>query len=320
MRDSRAKEGENVKMASKVAVFGSFVVDLMARAPHLPIPAETVRGSMFRMGAGGKGFNQCVAAHKAGADVTMIAKMGKDSFADVALNAMNELNMNQDHLFYTDEAETGIALILVDEGTGQNEIIIVPGANNLHTPREMDSIREVLKDCEYVLLQFEVNQDANEMVAAAAAEYGCKVIVNTAPYAPVSEDFLRMAYMVTPNEVEAEELTGIPVTDGASAAKAAAWFREKGVQRVVITMGSQGVFISDGEKEAMVPAFHVKAIDTTGAGDAFNGGLLAALAEGKDLWDAARFAQALAALSVQKIGTTPAMPTREEIEAFLETH
>ena len=307
-------------MGSKVAVFGSFVVDLMARAPHLPIPAETVRGSMFRMGAGGKGFNQCVAAHKAGADVTMIAKMGKDSFADVAMNVMNELHMNKDHLFYTDEAETGIALILVDEGTSQNEIIIVPGANNTHTPEEVESIREVLKESEYVLLQFEVNQEANEMVAKAAAEYGCKVIVNTAPYNPFSDEFLKMAYMVTPNEVEAEELTGVPVTDEASAAKAAAWFHEKGVEVVVITMGSQGVFISDGKKDALVPAFHVQAVDTTGAGDAFNGGLLAALAEGKELWDAARFAQGLAALSVQKIGTTPAMPTREEIEKFLAEH
>ena len=304
-------------MGSKVAVFGSFVVDLMARAPHLPIPAETVRGSMFRMGAGGKGFNQCVAAHKAGADVTMIAKMGKDSFADVALNTMDELHMTKEHLFFTEEAETGIALILVDEGTGQNEIIIVPGANNTHTEDEMDSIRRVLSESEYVLLQFEVNQDANEMVARAAKEYGCKVIVNTAPYAPVSDEFLGMAYMVTPNEVEAEELTGVPVTDQESAAKAAAWFHEKGVQVVVITMGSQGVFISDGEKAALVPAFHVQAVDTTGAGDAFNGGLLAALSEGKELWDAARFAQGLAALSVQKIGTTPAMPLREEIDAFL---
>ncbi len=304
-------------MGSKVAVFGSFVVDLMARAPHLPIPAETVRGSMFRMGAGGKGFNQCVAAHKAGADVTMIAKMGKDSFADVALNTMEELQMKKDHLFFTDEAETGIALILVDEGSGQNEIIIVPGANNTHTPDELDRIRQVLTESDYVLLQFEVNQDANEMVAKAAAECGCKVIVNTAPYAPVSDEFLKMAYMVTPNEVEAEELTGIPVTDQESAAKAAAWFHGKGVQVVVITMGSQGVFISDGEKKALVPAFRVQAIDTTGAGDAFNGGLLAALAEGKELWEAARFAQGLAALSVQKIGTTPSMPTREEIDAFL---
>jgi ribokinase len=304
-------------LGRKVAVFGSFVVDLMARTPHMPAPKETVRGSMFRMGAGGKGFNQCVAAHKAGADVTMVVKLGKDSFADVALKVMDELKMPKDYVFLSDDTETGSAIIIVDEGTGQNEIVIVPGANNTHTEEDVAGIAGLLKDSEYVLLQLEVNQEANEQVARLAKECGCKVIVNTAPYVPVSDDFLANAYMVTPNEIEAGEMTGIPVTDEASAAKAAEFLHGKGVEVVVITMGQMGVYISDGEKAALVPAFSVEAVDTTGAGDAFNGGLLAALSEGKELWDAARFAQGLAALSVQKIGTTPSMPWREEVDAFL---
>lgn len=305
---------------SKVAVFGSFVVDLMARSPHLPIPGETVKGSMFKMGAGGKGFNQCVAAHKAGADVVMMTKLGRDSFAKVATDVMEELGMKQDCLFYSDEVETGIALILVDEKTSQNEIVVVSGACNTITAEEVESVRDVVKDSEYLLLQLEVNQDANEKVVDMAKEYGCKVIVNTAPYSPVSDEFLSKVYMVTPNEVEAEEITGVPVTDLESAKKAAGYFYERGVQAVVITLGSRGVFVSCDGKEEIIPAFHVDAIDTTGAGDAFNGGLLAALSKGKDLWEAAKFANALAALSVQRLGTTPAMPTLEEIEAFLKEY
>lgn len=305
---------------SKVVVFGSFVVDLMARSPHLPVPGETVKGSVFKMGPGGKGFNQCVAAHKAGSDVVMITKLGKDSFADVALNTMDELGMTKESLFYSDDVETGIALILVDENTSQNEIIIVPGACNTITPEEVAKIENVIKESEYVLLQLEVNQDANELVADMANRYGCKVIVNTAPYAKISDEFLSKAYMVTPNEVEAEELTGVHVDGLESAHEAAEYFYKKGVQKVIITLGSRGVFVSSDGREEIVPAFKVDAVDTTGAGDAFNGGLLAALSEGKDIWEAVRFANGLAALSVQKMGTTPSMPKLEEIKKFLETH
>ena len=287
----------------KVAVFGSFVVDLMARSPHLPVPGETVKGSMFKMGPGGKGFNQCVAAHKAGADVVMMTKIGTDTFANVMLDTMTELNMPKDNIFITKETETGIALILVDENSSQNEIIIVPGACNTITAEEVASVENVIKECEYVLLQLEVNQDANEMIVDMANKYGCKVIMNTAPYAPMTDEFLSKCYMVTPNEVEAEEITGVEVKDLDSAKQAAAYFREKGVTDVVITL-----------------AYKVDAIDTTGAGDAFNGGLLAALSEGKELWEAVRFANGLAALSVQRLGTTPSMPTREEIDKFLAEH
>lgn len=305
-------------MAGKAVVFGSFVVDLMARVPHLPIPGETVKSPLFRMGPGGKGFNQCVAAHKAGADVTMVTKIGRDSFANVALDTMDELDMTKDHIFFSEEAGTGIALILVDENTSQNEIAIVSGACGTITREDTDSLGELIKGCEYVLLQLEVNQDANERIADLAYKNGVKVIVNTAPCSDISDSFLSKVYMVTPNEVEAEELTGIKVKDLASASRAAAVFREKGVKKVLITLGSRGVFISAGGKEEIIPAFQVNAIDTTGAGDAFNGGFLAALTEGKDEWEAARFANALAALSVRKLGTTPSMPTRREIDAFLK--
>jgi len=305
-------------MGSKVAVFGSFFVDLMARTPHFPIAGETVKGNMFKMGPGGKGFNQCVAAHKAGANVTMITKMGKDDFANVALNIMKELNMPQDYIFTTDTTSTGIALILVNEETGQNEIVTVPGACNQISEEDTKQVEDFIKTCDYVLLQLEVNQDANERIMEIATKNNVKVIVNTAPYSKVTDDFLSKTYMVTPNEVEAEQLTGIEVKDLESAKTCAKVFKDKGVEVVVITLGSRGVFISCDGREEIIPAYKVNAIDTTGAGDAFNGGLLAALSKGNDIWEAARFANGLAALSVQKMGATLSMPSLQEIEDFLK--
>lgn len=305
-------------MKQKITVFGSFVVDLMGRTPHLPMPGQTVKGSFFKQGAGGKGFNQGIAAHKAGGDVAMITKLGRDSMANVALDAMDDVAMPKDYLFFNDEVATGIALILVDENTSQNEIVIVPGACATITEQDIASVEERIKESAYVLLQLEVNQDANERVAKLAKENGVRLIINTAPYQPVTDEFLRGAYLVTPNEVEAEELTGVHVCDLESADRAAKVFLDKGVENVLITLGGQGVYVYTEGRSEIVPAYKVEAIDTTGAGDAFNGGLLTALAEGRTLAEAARFANALAAISVQRIGTTPAMPTREEVDAFLK--
>lgn len=307
-------------MGKKVTVFGSFVVDLMGRTPHLPVPGETVKGSMFKMGPGGKGFNQGVAAHKAGADVTMVTKLGRDTFGNVALDAMKDLNMNSDRVFLTDDTETGAALIMVDEKTSQNEIVVVLGACNTITDEEVDSITDVLKDSEYLLTQLETNVSSVERVVDIAYKNGVKVILNTAPVQPISDEILSKVDLITPNEVEAEILTGIHVDSKEAADKAAQWFFDKGVKNVLITLGGRGVYISSNGRSEIIPAYVVEAVDTTGAGDAFNGGLLAGLAEGKDLWESAVFANALAALSVQRLGTTPAMPCRKEIDEFLRTH
>ena len=252
-------------MRQKITVLGSFVVDLMARTPHLPAAGETVRGSRFKQGAGGKGFNQGVAAHKAGGNVSVVTKLGRDALGQVALEAMDAVGMKKDFLFYSEDVETGVALILVDEHASQNEIVVVPGA--------------------------------------------C---------ATLSDEFLNGLFLVTPNEVEAEEMTGVKVDSLEAADGAAAVFFEKGVQNVLITLGGRGVYVNTDGASEILPAYRVDAVDTTGAGDAFNGALAAALAEGKTLRQAARFANAAAALSVQRIGTTPAMPDRAEIDAFLK--
>ncbi len=304
-------------MKQKVTVFGSFVVDLMARAPHLPTPGETVRGSLFKQGAGGKGFNQGIAAHKAGGEVVMITKVGNDSLAKVAYEAMDAVGLSKEHVFVNEEVATGTALVCVGEDSGQNQIIIVPGACNTITEEDLAEVRELIESSAYVLLQLEVNQDANERVARMAKEKGVRVIINTAPYQPMEDEFLKGVYLVTPNEVEAEEFTGIAVKDLESADRAAAVFFAKGVENVLITLGSRGVYLATKDRSEIIPGFRVDAIDTTGAGDAFNGGLLAALSEGKELRQAIPFAQAVAALSVQRLGTTASMPTREEIDTFL---
>ena len=307
-------------MSKKIMMFGSFVVDLMGRGPHLPVPGETVKSSFFKMGAGGKGFNQGIAAAKAGGDVTVVTKLGKDTFADVAVNAMKDVGLDTSHLLWDDEKPTGVALIEVDENTSQNAIMVIPSACDNISDEEVASLEPLMDGVDIVLTQLETNYTSIQKLVDMAHAKGKMIVLNTAPVQPVDDDLLSKITIVTPNEVEASILTGVQVTDEASAAQAAKFFFDKGVKIVVITMGSQGAFVSDGTTQKMIPPFKVKAIDTTGAGDAFNGGFVTALAEGKDVFEAGVFGSAVAALSVQKLGTTPSMPTREEVDAFLAAH
>ena len=307
-------------MKKKIVVFGSFVVDLMGRGPHLPVPGETVKSGFFKMGAGGKGFNQGVAAHKSGGDVTMITKLGRDTFAEIALGTMRELGMDTTKVIQTEEYSTGVALIEVDENSGQNAIMVIPSSCDHITDAEVAALKEVIEGADILLTQLETNMSSIKGVIDMAHAAGKTIILNTAPVQPVEDELLSKVTIVTPNEVEASILTGVKVVDEASAAQAADWFFQRGVKKVVITMGGMGAFVADGTRAELTPAFKVNAIDTTGAGDAYNGGFVTALSEGNDIFAAARFAAATAALSVQKMGTTPSMPTRGEIEAFLKEH
>lgn len=302
----------------KITVFGSFVVDLMARTDTLPTPGETVKGNLFRLGPGGKGFNQCVAAHKAGANVTMVTKLGKDTFARVAVDTMEQLGMDTSCLLETDSTETGVALILVDEKTSQNEIVVVPGACETIDKEDMAQVEKTIAGADYLLTQLETNLDAVEWAVDIASRNDVKVILNTAPAQPISDQLLAKVDLVTPNEVEAQLLTGVCVDSEDSARQAAQCFFKKGVRQVIITLGSRGVYVDTQDKRGIIPPYRVDAVDTTGAGDAFNGGLVCALAEGKGIWEAAQFANGVAALSVTRLGTTPAMPTRQEIDAFID--
>ena len=302
----------------KVIVFGSFVVDLMARADRLPKAGETVRGNFFKMGPGGKGFNQAVACHMAGGEAMTVIKLGKDEFSKLATNLMDKIDMNTDYVLYSDDKPTGVALIPVDEVSGENQIMIVPGASESISSEEVYKLEDVIEDASYILLQYEVNQDANELIKKIALEKSKKVIVNTAPYVDVDRKFYEGLYLVTPNESEAESITGVKVNDLESCRKASRLIKDMGVQNVIITLGKEGVFVDSDGKSEIIPSYKVKAVDTTGAGDAFNGGLLAALSEGKDIFSAAKFANATAGLAVTKMGTSVAMPTRVEIDQFIQ--
>lgn len=301
-------------MQAKICVFGSYVVDLTSTADHLPAPGETVFGSMFKMGPGGKGSNQAVAAHRAGADVTMITKVGKDPFAKMVIDFYKKENMSVEYFLIDEKMPTGTALICVDEKSGQNQILVVPGACTNFTDEDIEKVRPVIEQSDILLLQFEVNMDALEKVIDMAKAKGVKIVLNTAPIRNVSPELLKKVDIITPNEVEAAGLTGIAVNNEDDAKKASAIFHEYGIECVIITMGVLGVFVSYKGTQKMIPAFKVHAVDTTGAGDAFSGGFVAALAEGMDIFQAVLFGNKTGALAVTKFGTAPAMPYRHEID------
>lgn len=306
-------------MKQKIVMFGSYVIDLMSRAGHLPTPGETVFGSSFTMGPGGKGSNQAVAAKRAGADIKVITKLGNDAFGNIALNFYKQEGIATDSVIIDSSTSTGTALICVDEITGQNQILVVPGACTNFTDSDIDRISDIICDADMLLVQFEVNLDALKKVMQIAKKAGVKIVLNPAPACCDDIEIIKMADLITPNEVEAETITGISVTDEISAKNAARAFHSMGIPDVIITMGSRGSFISSNGRSEFIPSLKVSAVDTTGAGDAFNGGVVTALSEGHDLFYAARFGTATAALSVTKKGTALAMPTREEIDNLFKS-
>ncbi len=301
-----------------IAVFGSFATDLTARSRGLPRAGQTLLGTGFLMGPGGKGSNQAVAAHRAGGRVTFITKIGQDMFGQVALDLYRGEGMDTGEILVSPDAPTGTAVIMVDEISAQNQIVMNPGACARITPEDVEARRGILAGAKVLLCQLEVNLDATAAAMAIARAGGAHVILNPAPAAPLGDDILAMVRTITPNETEAQALTGVEVTDRESACRAARAFFEKGVENVIITLGREGVFASDGWREEMVPGFAVDAVDTTGAGDAFNGAFAVAIDEGADLFEAVRFGNAAGALSVTKKGAAIAMPRRPEIDALLK--
>ncbi len=305
-------------MGKKVVVFGSFVVDLTSFSGVLPLPGQTILGRSFKMGAGGKGSNQAVAAHRAGADVTLITKIGRDVFGQVALDFYEKEGMDTRYILRDDARETGVALIMVDEVSAQNEIVVVSGACGHLTPEDMERIRPVIESADVLLLQLEINFDALFRAVDIARAAGATIVLNPAPAAELPDDVLRKIDIVTPNETEAQALTGVKIESEADALRAARVLMDKGIRQVVITLGAMGAFATDGERHALLPRISVDAIDTTGAGDAFSGGFAMALAEGNDLFTALRYGNVAGALSVTRLGTAPSMPSRVEIDALYE--
>lgn len=301
---------------NKILVIGSSNMDLVVQVPRCPAAGETLLGSSFTTNYGGKGANQAVAVARIDSGVTFMTKLGNDTFGQQMRQHFSEEGMDLTHILTDAESPTGTALITVED-KGENRIIVVPGANARLTENDVESLSAEINSCRFVLTQLEIPLPTVLRVAEMASAAGKQLILNPAPARPLPDSLLQKVFLITPNETEAEILTGIRVSDVESARRAALWFREKGVQQIVITMGSQGAFVFTDDFQGMVPAYKVKAIDTTAAGDVFNGALTVALSEGKTTADAARFGCAASALAVMRPGAQSSIPTRTEIDAFL---
>ena len=302
---------------AKIVVVGSVNTDMVVKSERIPGPGETVTGGTFFMPAGGKGANQAVAAARLGAQVTLVAKVGDDMFGHQAIENFKKEGICTDHIVLDSENATGVALILVDEA-GENCISVAPGANFAITPADVGAAAEVIRKADVVLLQLEIPMDVVQHTAALAAEAGVPVVLDPAPAAPLPEGLLPNVSVLTPNESEAERLTGIAVSDEASARQAAAALVEAGARQVIITLGTKGALVIGPELDTLVSSYEVQAADSTAAGDAFNGGLAAALGSGDILEDAVRQAAMVGALSVTKMGAQPSLPTAEELRQFAE--
>jgi ribokinase len=302
--------------AGTVVVVGSTNTDMTVRVPRIPRPGETVVGRDFQVSGGGKGANQAVAAARAGGRVRFVTALGADGFGDRAREAFAADGIDVGLVRRVPDAASGVALIFVDEA-GENSIAVASGANAALGPADLAALATQIGPRDVLLVQLEI---AIETVAAAvevARSHGARVILNPAPARALTDDLLAAVSILTPNEQEAAQLTGVEVGDAAGLGRAAEVLHGRGVRDVLITLGPRGVYVSAAGASALVPAFRVDAVDTTAAGDVFNGALAVALIEARPLHDAVRFASAAAALSVTRAGAQASAPRRMEIEAML---
>jgi ribokinase len=300
----------------RVLVVGSSNTDMIIRVPRIPRPGETILGGEFTMAGGGKGANQAVAAARAGGRVTLVARVGDDVFGERALAGFKADGIDTRFVLRTSGAASGVALIDVDD-RGENSISVASGANALLSAADVENAAEAFAAADIVLVQLESPIETVEAAVRKAGEKGVPVILNPAPARPLDEDLLSLVSVLTPNESEAELLSGIAVRDADGVQRAAARLRARGAARVVVTLGERGAYASSPEFEGLVPAFKVDPVDTTAAGDVFNGALAVALAEKRTLRDALSFAQAAAAISVTCPGAQPSAPTRAEIDKLI---
>jgi len=301
-----------------IVIMGVFAVDLAFRTPLMPAWGETLRGSEFRLGPGGKGSNQSVAAARLGANVYFISKVGDDSFGALALDTHKTEGVHLDFLFRDAGLSTGAALIVVDEARGENAIIVVPGAADRLDPADIDRAEQQIASAACFMTQLELPLPIVEYGLKMAHRHGVPTVLNPAPGCELPDSILKLCDYLTPNESEATALTGLPVNTWEQAERAAEVLLARGVRNVVVTMGDRGALVKSATISARVDAFHVGTVlETTGAGDALNGGFAVGLSEGMDVVSAVRFGCAVAGISVTRQGTAPSMPRRPEVDALL---
>jgi ribokinase len=301
---------------NSILVVGSSNTDMIIKLDRIPRPGETILGGEFITAPGGKGANQAVGAARAGGKVTFIARVGRDMFGEQAIAGFKRDRIDVSNIVRDPASPSGVALIFVARD-GENSIAVAGGANGKLSPADVKKARAAFEKAGTVVMQLETPLPAIQAAAELAAKTGVRVILNPAPARPLPDKLLKLVSILTPNETEAELLTGVKVNSEAAAAKAAQKLLSRGVQTVILTLGARGAFIASPELRRLVPGFKVKAVDTTAAGDIFNGALAVALTEGRPLLEAVRFAHAAAAISVTRLGAQPSAPTRKEIERLL---
>ena len=301
-------------MPDQILIIGSSNTDMVVKAERLPAPGETVIGGTFLMNPGGKGANQAVAAARLGGRVTLVAKVGDDLFGQQAVAGFKHEGINTTHILTDAEQPSGVALINVDE-QGENCIAVAPGANANLQPADTQAALEAAEPDALLLLQLEIPLPTVADVVRRAHWRGLRVVLNPAPAQPLPDDLFPNLFLITPNETEAERLTGVRVVDEATADGAARQLRRMGVRNVIITLGAKGAYLLTETQATLVASPPVTATDTTAAGDCFNGALTVALAEGQTLPDATAFACRAASVSVTRMGAQASMPHRNEINA-----
>lgn len=301
---------------NKIVVVGSFIADLTSFTPKFPRDGETVIGSMLKIGPGGKGSNAATAANRAGGEVVMITKIGRDALSDICYNHYKKEGMTDKYVYVSNEKETGAAIIEVNENTGENRIIVMIGANLDLSPDEVRAAESEFASCKTVLMQLETNLNAVKEAVDLAQKYGKTVVFNPAPAQSVPDGLFYGIDYFTPNETEAEFFSGISVKSPEDAFIAGRKLLKLGVKNVIITLGKYGAALINSENEIIIPTTDLLPVDTTGAGDAFNGGLTVALSEDMDIITAIKFANCVASISVTRKGSSPSMPTREETDAL----
>jgi len=305
-------------MGAVVAVLGSINMDLVAHASHMPAPGETVIGGDLLTVPGGKGANQAVAAARMGARVTMVGRVGRDTFGETLVAGLTANGVDISHVGVDSDAASGVALIIVDD-SGQNSIVVTPGANMRLAPTDVDGAREALAEADVLLAQLECPLETVIRGAQLAQRIGITVILNPAPAQPVPQELLDNVDVLVPNESEAELLTGLPVRDLSDCEKAASALLARGVGVVILTLGSRGAFLAQPGMTEYFPAHTITPVDTTAAGDAFVGGFAVAFAEGRALREAVRWGNACGALAATKLGAQPSLPSRAAVEGLLAT-